>query len=82
MTSGNLMHSLYGHRASRDPAFIVPGGASFSTGDVLAAIDRAAGALAACGVKPGDRVSVRVGKASRPYSWPMRASRPAPSSIP
>ena len=62
MTSGNLMHALYGHRTSRDPAFIIPGGPSYSTGDVLTAIDNAAGALTACGVKPGDRVSVRVGK--------------------
>ena len=62
MTSSNLMHALYGHRTSRDPAFIIPGGPSFSTGDVLTAIDNAAGALTACGVKPGDRVSVRVGK--------------------
>ncbi len=62
MTGGNLIHVLYRHRAGRDPAFVIPGGPSLSTGDVLTAIDRAAGALTACGVKPGDRVSVRVGK--------------------
>lgn len=62
MTGGNLIHVLYRHRAGRDPAFAIPGGPVLSTGDVLAAIDRAAGALAACGVKPGHRVSVRVGK--------------------
>ena len=62
MTSANLIHALYGHRTSRDPAFVIPGGPSFSTGEVLTAIDNAAGALTVCGVKPGDRVSVRVGK--------------------
>ncbi len=62
MTNGNLIHALYGHRVTHDPAFIMPGGPAFTTGDVLAAIDRAAGALAACGVRPGDRVSVRVEK--------------------
>ena len=62
MTSGNLIHVLYGHRASLDPAFVVPDGPSLSTGEALTAIDRAAAALAACGVKAGDRVSVRVGK--------------------
>ena len=62
MTGGNLIHVLYRGRAGRDPAFAIPGGPVLSTGDVLAAIDRAAGALAACGVKPGDRVSVRAGK--------------------
>ena len=62
MTGGNLVHALYGHRATRDPAFIIPGGPALSTGDVVAAIDRAAGALTACGVRPGDRVSVRVEK--------------------
>ncbi len=62
MTDGNLIRALYGHRPARDPAFVLPGGAVLSTADVLAAIDRAAGALAARGVKPGDRVSVRVGK--------------------
>jgi len=62
MTGGNLVHALYGHRADDDPAFIVPGGPILSTGKALAAIDRAAGALKACGVEPGDRVSVRVEK--------------------
>ena len=62
MTSGNLIHTLYGHRAAGDPAFLTPGGRSVSTGDALEAIDRAAGALKACGVESGDRVSVRVGK--------------------
>lgn len=62
MTNGNLIHALYGHRASLDPAFVLPGGPSLSTGEVLKAIDRTAAALAACGVEPGDRVSVRVGK--------------------
>ena len=62
MTSGNLFHALYGHRAPGDPAFVIPGGPVLSTADVLAAIDRTAGALAACGIKPGHRVSVRVGK--------------------
>ena len=62
MDPGNLIHALYDHRASRDPAFVLPGGPSLSTGDVRSAIARAAGALAACGVRPGDRVSVRVDK--------------------
>ena len=62
MLTGNLIRALYGHRDAGDPAFIIPGGPALSTGDVLAAVDRAAGALMACGVKPGDRVSVRVGK--------------------
>lgn len=62
MTSGNLIHALYDHRAAGDPAFVLPGGPSLSTGDVTTAIDRAAGALAACGVRPGDRVSVKVHK--------------------
>lgn len=62
MTSGNLIHALYGHRAAGDPAFVLPGGPSLSTGDATTAIDRAAGALAACGVRPGDRVSVKVHK--------------------
>lgn len=62
MTSGNLIHALYGRRAAGDPAFVLPGGPSLSTGDVMTAIDHAAGALAACGVRPGDRVSARVHK--------------------
>ncbi len=62
MTSGNLIHALYGHRADDDPAFVLPGGPSLSTGDATTAIDHAAGALAACGVRPGDRVSVKVHK--------------------
>ena len=62
MNRGNLIHALYGHRASHDPAFVVPGRPTLSTGDALTAIGRAAAALAACGVQPGDRVSVRVGK--------------------
>ena len=62
MTSGNLIHALYGHRTSLDPAFVLPDGPSLSTGEVLTAIDKAAAALTACGVKAGDRVSVRVGK--------------------
>ena len=44
MTSNNLIHALYGHRAPGDPAFVIPGGPVLSTADVLAAIDRAAGA--------------------------------------
>ncbi len=62
MTSGNLIHTLYGYRDAGDPAFVVPGGPVLATGDALEAIDRTAGALRACGVEPGDRVSVRVGK--------------------
>ena len=62
MTSGNLIHALYGRRAAGDPTFVLPGGPSLSTGDATTAIDHAAGALAACGVRPGDRVSVKVHK--------------------
>ncbi len=62
MTGGNLVHALYGGRAAADPAFVIPGGRVVSTGETLSAIDRAAGALKACGVGVGDRVSVRVGK--------------------
>ncbi len=62
MTGDNLIHALYRHRANHDPAFVLPDGASYSTGEVLTAIDKSAAALAACGVKTGDRVSVRVGK--------------------
>ncbi len=62
MKPGNLTHALYDHRALQDPAFLLPGGPSVSTGDVRTAVARAAGGLTACGVKPGDRVSVRVDK--------------------
>ena len=62
MTQDNLIHTLYGNRDAAAPAFLRSGGAALTTGDALAAIDRAAGALAACGVKPGERVSVRVEK--------------------
>ena len=62
MTHGNLIHALYGARDAAAPAFLRPGQAALSTRETLAAIDRAAGALAACGVKSGERVSVRVEK--------------------
>lgn len=62
MTQDNLIHTLYGNRDSEAPAFLRPGQAVLATGEALAAINRAAGALAACGVKAGERVSVRVEK--------------------
>ena len=62
MTQDNLIHTLYGNRDSAAPAFLQPGQAVLATGEALAAIDRAAGALAACGIQPGERVSVRVEK--------------------
>lgn len=62
MACGNLIDVLYGNRAPTDPAFLLPGGAMLSTRDALERIDQAAGALAACGIRKGDRVSVRVEK--------------------
>ena len=62
MASGNLIDVLYGKRAPTDPAFVVPSGATLSTVDVLERIDQAASALVACGIRTGDRVSVRVEK--------------------
>lgn len=62
MTGRNVIDVLYGRRSANEPAFVIPGGVTLSTGDVLKEIDRASGALAACGVKPGDRVSIRVEK--------------------
>ncbi len=62
MMDDNLIHTLYGSRDEAAPAFLRPAQAVLSTGAALAAIDRAAGALAACGVKSGERVSVRVEK--------------------
>lgn len=62
MTQDNLIHTLYGARDTAIPAFLRPGRAALSGGEALAAIDRAAGALTACGVRTGERVSVRVGK--------------------
>ncbi len=62
MNDRNLIHALYGARNSADPAFLRPGRAALSTGAALDAVDRAAAALTACGVRQGDRVSVRVEK--------------------
>ena len=62
MASGNLIDVLYGHRSANDPAFVFPDGATLSTAKALERIDRAAGALAACGIGKGDRVSVRAEK--------------------
>ena len=62
MTQDNLIHTLYGNRDTARAAFLRPGQSALSGGEALAAIDRAAGALAACGIQPGERVSVRVEK--------------------
>lgn len=62
MTGGNVIDILYGQRATHGPAFVIPGGVTLSTRDVLEGVRRAAGALAARGVRQGDRVSMRVEK--------------------
>ena len=58
-----LFDALFAPLAQRDDAFLIlPDGAGITGRDFLAMIHRAAHALTACGVTPGDRVAVQIGK--------------------
>ncbi|MDA0961350.1 MAG: AMP-binding protein, partial [Proteobacteria bacterium] len=58
-----LYDALFAPLASRDDAFLIlPDGREIAGRDFLAMIHRAAHALTACGVAPGDRVAVQIAK--------------------
>jgi malonyl-CoA/methylmalonyl-CoA synthetase len=65
MSDNANLYCLFESRIERDgakPAFVVPGGASTSYAELGRLVSRMANALAAAGVKAGDRVTVQVEK--------------------
>ena len=58
-----LYDALFAPLASRDDAFLIlPDGREITGRGFLAMVHRAANALIACGVAPGDRVAVQIAK--------------------
>src|SRR5262245_47955754 len=62
--SRNVMAALYDRRAPNSALFRMPNGDVITTAQARAKVKRFASALVACGIRAGDRVSLRLPKST------------------